>query len=64
MRKLFRTTTAYRALAEGAGKGEAHFTLVLFPDAVYLRPFLTECAKAFFGAEDGSRTARPLEAES
>lgn len=64
MRKLFRTTTAYRALAEGAGKGEAHFTLVLFPDAVYLRPFLTECAKAFFGAEDGSRTARLIEAES
>ena len=64
MQQLFRTTTAYRALAEGARTGEAHFTLVLFPDAVYLRAFLKECAKAFFGAEDGSRTARLIDEES
>ncbi len=65
MRKLLRTTTAYRAIAEGASRGEtAHFTLVLFSDEKYLRALLTECAKAFFGAEDGSRTARLIDAQS
>ena len=49
MRQLFRSTTVYRALAESAARNEAaHFTLVLFADAKYLRAFLTECAKAFF----------------
>ena len=65
MRQLFRTTTAYRAIAESASRGEcAHFTLVLFPDAVYLRAYLTECAKAFFGAQEGSRIARLIDAGS
>lgn len=65
MRQLFRSTTVYRALAESAARNEAaHFTLVLFADAKYLRAFLTECAKAFFAAEDGSRTAKLIDAES
>ena len=65
MQQLFRSTTAYRALRESAAQGEAaHFTLVLFPDERYLRAFLTACAAAFFGAEDGSREARLIHAES
>ena len=65
MRQLFRTTTAYRALSGSAAQGEAaHFTLVLFPDAKYLRVYLAECAKAFFGAEEGTRTARLIDEES
>ena len=48
MQQLFRTTTAYRALAEGARTGEAHFTLVLFPDAVYLRAFLKGVRQGVF----------------
>ena len=51
---LLRSTTAYRAF----GRGAAHFTLVLFPDERYLRALLKECAKAFFGAADGSRAAK------
>ena len=62
MRTLLRSTTAYHAARRG---GEAaHFTLVLFPDERLLRPLLKECAKAFFAAEDGSRTARLIEEES
>lgn len=65
MRELFRSTTAYRAIARDARRGEqAHFTLVLFPDGRYLRDFLTLCAEAFFGAADGSRTQRLIAAES
>lgn len=65
MQQLFRSTTVYRALRESAAQGEAaHFTLVLFPDERYLRAYLTECAKAFFGAEDGSREAHLIGEES
>ena len=65
MRELFRTTAAYRALLGGAERGDVpHFTLLLFPDERYLRVFLTECAKAFFGAREGERTARLIDAES
>ncbi len=65
MRQLFRSTNVYRAFSEGARTGEtAHFTLVLFPDAAYLRALLKECAKAFFAAEDGSREEKLIEAES
>lgn len=64
MRELFRSTTAYRAIARAAQRGEqAHFTFVLFPDAVYLRSLLTLCAQAFFGAEEG-RTAKLIAEES
>ncbi len=65
MKELFRSTQAYRAFSDGAARGDAaHFTLMVFPDAVYLRAFLKECAKAFFGAADGSREARLIDAES
>mgnify|MGYP002796605393 CR=1 FL=1 len=54
-----------RAVEVHAAQGEAaHFTLGLFPDERYLRAYLTECAKAFFGAEDGSREAKLIEGES
>ncbi len=65
MKQLLRTTTAYRLYLRDAEEGStAHTTLVLFPDAVYLRALLLECAKAFFGAEEGGRVARLLEEES
>ena len=60
MRALLRTTNVYRAFLKGA----AHFTLTVFPDEKYLRALLKECAKAFFGASDGSRTEKLIEAES
>ena len=61
MRTLLRSTAVYRELKKG-GAGQS--VLVLFDDAVYLRPLLKECAKAFFGAEDGSRLARLIDEES
>lgn len=64
MRDLLRSTTAYRTVKADAARGVcAHAALVLFPDAVYLRELLRECAKAFFGAADGGRTAQLLEEE-
>ena len=60
MRQLLRTTTAYRAMAQG----DLRTVLVLFPDGKYLRMLLKECAKRFFGAEDGSRTAALIEKEA
>lgn len=62
MKTLLRGTSAYRALKNR--RDGAHATLVVFPDESYLRPLLKECAKAFFGAEDGSREERLIEAES
>lgn len=65
MKTLIRATTAYRRIAAEAKQGNtAHTTLVLFPDAQYLRLFLTECAKAFFCAEEGSRLAALIEKEA
>ena len=65
IRTLLRTTTAYAQIKRDAAQGSlAHTTLVLFPDEKYLRPLLTECAKAFFGAEDGGRVCRLIEEES
>lgn len=63
MKTLLRKTTAYRALARERGEG-AQTTLVVFPDEAYLRPLLKECAKAFFGAADGSREEKLIEEES
>ncbi len=57
---LLRSTNAYRAIAQG----DFLSALVLFPDEKYLRVLLKECAKAFFRAEDGSRTAALIEKES
>ena len=65
MRELLRSTNAYRGIeADALGARTAHATLVLFPDEGYLRPLLKECAKAFFLAEDGSRTARLIDEEN
>jgi len=38
--------------------------MVIFPDGKYLRDLLIECAKAFFGAKDGSREAELISLES
>ena len=65
MRQLLRSTKAYCSLKEDAKCGTlAHTTLVIFPDEVYLRPLLKECAKAIFSAEDGDRTSRLIDGES
>ena len=65
MQALLRSTIAYTGMkADTRQKRNAHATLVVFPDEVYLRPLLKECAKAFFGAEDGSREAHLIEEES
>ncbi len=56
---LLRETNAYkRTLADAERREQPHATLVVFPDEKLLRALLKECAKAFFCAEDGSRTAR------
>lgn len=65
MQTLLRTTNAYRRIGCESASGQiGHATLMLFPDEIYLRNLLKECAKAFFGAEDGSRTARLIDTES
>ncbi len=53
MIELLRSTRAYRDM----GGDISHTVLVAFSDEKYLRPLLKECAKAFFGAADGSREA-------
>ncbi len=58
MRRLLQETTAYKGM-----RADVHATLVVFPDEKYLRPLLRECAKAFFGAEEGSRLAKLLDEE-
>ena len=59
MIRLLRSTNAYEAIGEDARRGtSSHAMLVVFPDEGCLRALLTECAKAFFSAEDGSRAAR------
>ena len=60
MKQLLRSTTAYRAMAQG----DFRSALVLFPDGKYLRDLLKECAKRFFGAEDGSRVAALIDGEN
>ncbi len=65
MQTLLRNTTAYRRISADAERGElSHAVLVLFPDEVYLRALLKECAKAIMGARDGSRAARLIDEES
>ena len=61
MRELLCSTNAYRIIKSGLS---AHAALVLFPDEVYLRALLKECAKAFFHAEEGSRVAHLIDSES
>lgn len=65
MKELLRETLGYRRILADARAGrQPHAALILFPDAAHLRSLLKECAKAFFLAEEGSRTALLIEKES
>lgn len=65
MNTLLQTTTAYRAIAADARNDSlAQSMLIVFSDGKYLRQLLKVCAKAFFEAIDGSRTATLIEKES
>ncbi|MDE5896706.1 MAG: hypothetical protein K2H43_02690, partial [Clostridia bacterium] len=65
MIQLIRETTAYRRIATDAAAGtSSHAVLVLFSDEPFLRTVLKECAKAFFGAKEGSRLAGLIDEES
>lgn len=59
MKQLLHTTTVYRDMS----RDQAQTVLVIFPDAACLRPLLRECAKALFGAGEGSREADLIERE-
>lgn len=60
MKELLRSTNVYRAISRGE---DFQAALVLFADGKYLRDLLKECAKAFFGAKDGSRQAELIGSE-
>lgn len=65
MQTLLRQTKAYQRMVSDCANGtQTHATLVLFSDESYLRALLKECAKAFFGAKDGSRESELIESES
>ena len=51
MKTLLHSTNAYLAMKRDVSPA----TLVVFPDAKYLRALLKECAKAFFGVENERR---------
>ena len=59
MIRLLRSTRVYQSM----GGDIPHTTLVIFSDETYLRPLLKECAKAFFGAKDGSREGNLIDKE-
>lgn len=61
MRTLLRGTAVCKQFCRGEAP---HTTLILFPDGKYLRALLKECAKSFFGAEEGTREAGLIENES
>ncbi|MDE6412000.1 MAG: hypothetical protein K2L02_05670 [Clostridia bacterium] len=50
---LLHSTNAYLAMKRDVSPS----TLIVFPDAKYLRTLLKECAKAFFGEDDKRRCA-------
>ena len=62
MINLIRKTQLYRAI-QGDNEIFSQAVLALFPDEKYLRLLLKECAKAFFGAQDGSRIAGLIDKE-
>ncbi len=65
MKELLRETRCFKRLSADARAGRhPDAVLVIFPDAKYLRALLKECAKAFFAAEEGSRTAALIDKES
>ena len=59
MKTLLRSTNAYLAMKREVSPA----TLIVFPDAKYLRTLLKECAKAFFG-EDNLRRCGLIDEES
>lgn len=61
MKELFRQTQLYKAISANEFFSQA--VLVIFPDGVYLKGFLKECAKGFFCAADGSREAELIDKE-
>lgn len=64
MKELLRRTNAYRTMSADAERGSfAHALLVVFPDGAYLRALLRECARAFFRAEESSRTDKLIAEE-
>ena len=64
MRELIRKTGVYRAIGAAREETFSQAVLVVFPDGKYLRQLLKECAKRFFGAEDGGRVSELIEKES
>lgn len=65
MKELLQSTKVYRALRSDCLNGaQSQAALVIFPDGKYLRALLKECAKAFFGAEEGSREESLITKES
>lgn len=63
MKKLFQKTSIYRAIRAAREEIFSQAVLVVFPDPVYLRALLKECAAAYFGAEEGSRERDLIEKE-
>lgn len=55
MDQLFKTTSVYRAITLSPEAAFSQAVLVVFPDPVYLRALLKECAKAFFKEGDERR---------
>ena len=53
MKTLLHSTNAYRSMKRDVSPA----SLIVFPDAKYLRALLKECAKAFFGEESERRCA-------
>lgn len=64
MRELIRSTTAYRAIAREGADGFSQTALIVSPDGKYLREFLKECAKGFFGSAGSARRDSLIERES
>ena len=53
MKTLLHSTNAYLSMKRDVSPA----TLIVFPDAKYLRALLKECAKAFFGEENSRRSS-------
>ncbi len=63
MKELYRKTAVCRAIGASPGETFSQAVLVVFPDKKYLRGLLKECARLFFGAAEGTRTAELIERE-
>lgn len=63
MKTLFLNTSLCHAIFSAPEETFSQTVLALFSDKQYLRPFLKECARLFFGAKEGTRTAELIEKE-